>query len=151
MAEILASVDDVNANLPSDDDVPTVVADDDNTRLIQISVARMVRGYLSRMVDNATLLTWVTPDTTPEIVTEVAAKLIASQLFINKTSKTTTDIEDKSFAQRKYDEAISILQQIITGDILIPGVTTDATGDMSVEDFFPIDGTDRAFTMGQNF
>lgn len=151
MAEILASLDDINANLPSDGDVATVVADEENTGLLQISVARVVRGYLSRVIDNATLLAWTTPENTPEIIKEVAAKLIASQLYFNKVAKTTPLIDKTHFSQKLYDEAIAILQQIIVGDILIEGVVFEGTESMSTLDFFPIDATDRAFTMGQRF
>lgn len=148
--EIMASVGDINANLPADYDSPVVIADGVNTALLQISVARVIRGYLSRVIDNGTLLSWTTPAETPEIIREVAGKLIASQLYINEIAKKTSTIPSGSVAQNLYDQAIAILQQIIIGDILIDGVTADATGDMTTADFFPIDDTDRAFTLGMN-
>lgn len=150
MAEILASSDDINANLPSDDNSPVVVADDDNTGLIQISVSRVIRGYLSRVISNSILLSWASPESTPEIIREIAGKLIAAQLYFNEIAKSNTDVDDKHFSQRKYNEAITLLQQIIAGDIVMDGVTTNST-ELSVDDFWPNSSTDRAFSMGQQF
>lgn len=145
--EILASLDDVNANL----DGKVIVATDENTEFVQVSVARVVRAYLSRVIDNLTLYSWKTPENTPEIITEIAAKLIASQLYMNKAATTSLGVDDKSFAQRKYDEAIALLEQIVSGGIIIPGVIETPTEGMSDLDFFPIDNTDQAFTMGREF
>lgn len=150
MAEILASIDDINANLPADTDMPVVVADDNNTELIQISVARIVRGYMSRIVDNSVLLSWSTPESTPGIITEIAAKLIASQLYYNRTSQASPIMDDHNYAQHLYDQAIALMQQVITGDILIEGISTNAA-ELSDLDYWPNSSTDRAFTRGQQF
>lgn len=150
MPEILASIDDVNANLPASDDTPVVVATDENSSLVQISVVRIVRGYLSRAFDNSILMSWRAPDTTPEIIREIAAKLIASQVFYNKTAEASPQIAENSVSQRLYDEGISMLQQIIAGDIIIDGLSITAT-QLSDLDYWPNSDTDRAFTMGQQF
>lgn len=149
MAEILASIDDINANLPSDADVPVVVANIDNTALLQISIARVVRGYLSRALDTATLVSWTNPSNTPDIIREVAAKLIASQLYFNKIAGQSSDIPERSVPQRLYDEAIQMLNDIIAGTIVIPDIPIPST-EMNELDFFPVDDTDRAFTLGMN-
>lgn len=149
MAEILASIDDINANLPSGEKSAVVIADDSNTEFLQISVARVIRGYLSRVIDNGTLLGWTVPDETPELIREVAAKLIAAQLFFNQTAKTSTVLDKDSFAQKLYDEAIAMLQQIILGDVIIPGITTNATEGLSDLDYWPNSPTDRSFTKSQ--
>lgn len=151
MPELLASLEDINANLPSDANVPVVVATEDNTGLIQISIARVIRGYLSRVMDNNILLAWVNPVTTPDIIREVAAKLIASQLFFNRNAEQSLDIDEKSFAQIKYDEAMAILNNIIAGTVVVPNVLTTATEGMSLLDGWPIDSTDRSFTKGMLF
>lgn len=142
--EILASLEDIQANLPES----LVIADHDNTNLIQISVARIVRGYLSRVIDNGVLLSWTEPADTPELIREAASKLIAAQLYFNRTATATTSIEERSFAQKLYDEAIAILQAIITGAEILPDIVVTDTSSISELDFFPIDDTDRAFTMG---
>lgn len=148
MPEILASLDDINANLPSDDGSPVTIADDENSSLLQISVARVIRGYLTRVIDNGTLQGWATPDATPDTVREIAAKLIAAQLYFNQTAKTTPLINKDSFAQKLYDEAIAMLQQIIMGDIILEGVVTNATEGLSDLDYWPNTPTDRSFTKG---
>lgn len=148
MAQVMASLDDINANLPSKGQTsePTVTATDENTALLQISVARIIRGYLSRIISNSVLFTWANPEQTPEIVSEIAGKLIAAQLYFNETAKTTTDISADSFAQKRYDEAMEILKQIVLGEIVLEGVITIATESLTTADFHPIDGTTRTFT-----
>jgi hypothetical protein len=145
-SEILASISDINAYL--EDSV--VKADDTNTDTIQIGVSRIVRGYLSGVVPAATMAGWTTPTATPDIIREIAAMLIASQLFFDKTILTTTNIDERHWAQILYDRAMLLLQRIVDGEITIGdgGVTPpEPVGVMSTADFFPIDDTDRAFTM----
>lgn len=144
MSEILASLDDVQAHLPES----IVLADEDNTNLIQISVARIIRGYLARVISNATLVTWTNPAGTPDLIREVAGRLIAAQLYFNRTATATTSIEERSFAKMKYDEAIAILEGIIAGTEILPGIVVGDTASMDAAlDFFPVDETDRAFTL----
>lgn len=150
MAEILASIDDVNANLPSEENV-VVEATDLNTSLIQVSVARIVRGNLSRVIAVETLSSWVNPDVTPEIIREIAAKLIASQLYFSESAKSSLTRDPDSFAQKLYDEAMLIINGIVAGTIAVEGeggIITDDTASMGELDFWPIDDTGRAFSMG---
>lgn len=144
--EILASTPDINGNL----DQNVTPATDDNTDLIQISVARIVRGNLSTVIDNATLQSWANPDSTPEIIREAAAKLIAAQHYFNEISKTTPIIDPDSLAQKLYDQGMAILNGVIGGTIVIENIITTSSESMSVLDFHPSDATDRAFTMGMN-
>lgn len=148
MAEILASLDDINANL----DQNVVVADDDNTALIQISVSRIVRGFLNGAVDNVLLQSWRSPETTPEIIREAAGLFIAAQHYYNEISKTEPVIPQDSYAQVLYDRGMALLNGILSGQIIIVDPDTDivigTTDAMSVLDSHPSDDTDRAFTMG---
>jgi hypothetical protein len=145
--EILASLDDINANLPAQDEDPVIEATSENTNLIQVSVARVVRGYLARVIDPVVLMSWDEPANTPDIVRECAAKMMAAQLYFIFASRTTLTIDERSFAQLMYDEALAILNGIIDGTIVIEGVIVEAEGGISELDFFPVDDTDRAFTM----
>ena len=147
MAELLASIEDVNAYLTDQ----VIVADDVNTALLQISTARIVRGYLSRVIDNGILALWASPDDTPEIVREIAGMLIASQLFFDKTILSTVEVDQRHYAQILYDRAMKMLNDIISGLITLPEVIVDSIEGMSTADFFPVDATDRAFTMNQEF
>lgn len=144
--EILATVDDVNANL----DGTVVDADAQNTSLIQVSVNRVVKGYLSRVIDAPTMAAWTTPENTPDIIREAAAKLIAAQLYFNKTSRSSTATGPNTYAQKLYDDGMAILNQIIQGDIVVPNIIVTPIEGLTALDYFPIDNTDRAFTMGMN-
>jgi hypothetical protein len=150
MAEILATVDDINASLPSEDfdgSGAVVTATDENTALLQISVARVVRGFLSGVVPQEVTMAWIEPDLTPEPVREAAAKMIAAQLFMQRVTRTTALIDERHYAQVLYDQAMAILNGIKDGTILLEEVVV--VGDsMSLFDFHPVDDTDRAFSMG---
>jgi hypothetical protein len=158
MAEILASLDDINANLPSEENV-VIQATTGNSDLIQVSVARIVRGYLSSTFASELLMSWASPDTTPQIIREIAAKLIAAQLFFQETAKSSLDIDPNSFAQKLYNDAIALLSGITGGLIQVDdpagGIIPIPELGLSDLDFFPVDDTDRAFTLsmklyGQN-
>lgn len=146
---MLASIDDINAHLPA----PTgmvVTADNVNAQLLQISVERVVRGYLSRILTTATMAGWDDPESTPDIIREVAGMLIASQLLLNQISASSLNVDNRNYAQILYDRAIALLNDIIEGSIIIPDVIVDTPESMTDLNFFPVDDTDRAFTMGMN-
>jgi hypothetical protein len=144
--EILCTLDDINAHLDGD----VLEADANNTQLVQISVNRVVKGYLARIVDPVVMASWASPDTTPDIIREIASMLCASQVYINYAARTSLILENNNFAQRLYDEAMAMLNGIIDGTIPIVGIppTTESISEMDTNDFFPVDDTNRAFTMG---
>lgn len=151
--EILASLDDINANLPSQTDPgglsnAVIEADAVNTGLLQVSIARVVRGYLSQIASSAVLMSWDSPDNTPDIIREVAGKLIAAGVYFNSASRTSLAMEERSFAQLKYDEAMAILNKIISGEISLGLESTVSNTSLNELDYFPVDDTDRAFTVG---
>lgn len=145
-----ASVDDIKAYLPAPDQ-NVVTPDNVNIQLIELSVERIIRGYLSGVLTTATMAGWTTPENTPEIIREVAALLIASQLYINQVAASTTNVELRHYGQLLYDRAVLYLQGIVAGTIVIEDVPVVAPSLMSDADFWPVDDTDRAFTMGQQF
>ena len=156
MSEIMASLDDINAWLDSaavDPDRAVVEATDANTDLIQISVARIIRGYLGRAYDTFLLASWDTPDETPELIRTVAGMLIASQLYMDKISGQEYSIDDRHYAQILYDRAMLLLNGILEGTLTILDPITGlpiipvASTSLTELDFWPIDDTDRAFTM----
>lgn len=150
MAEILASVDDVNANLPSEDfdgSGAVVAATQENTALLQLSVARAVRGYLGGVITQEVMMAWTSPDLTPDYIREAAAKLIASQLFMQRVARTVALIDARHFAQVLYDQAIDILQRIVDGLTIIEDTPVIPVDALTMLDFFPVDDTDRAFSM----
>lgn len=154
--QILASLDDINAELPSQEDPAglsdfVIEATDPNTALLQVSVARVIRGYLSGIIDSTTLMGWSSPDKTPELIRTIAGKMIAAYIYFNSASRTTLIVDPRSFGQVKYDEAMALLNGILDGTIIIDGDVPVETPNMTVLDFFPVDDTDRAFTMSQPF
>jgi hypothetical protein len=142
--EILATLNDVNAHL----DGEVIEATPDNSELVQISVARIVRGYLSAVVDTTTLMSWQTPEATPDIIREIASMLIAAQVYFNEASRTSLLLDQNNFAQVLYTEAMAMLQRIIDGTIVIVGLPVESAMTMGDGDYFPTDATDRAFTVG---
>lgn len=152
MAEILATTDEINAELPSQDEDPVIEATIENTELIQLSVARVVRAYLSSVATSTVLMSWDSPANTPDTIREIAAMLIAAQLYLSFSGRTVVTIEERNYAQVLYDRAIGMLNQVVAGTIVVPGVGLGGGGsivtlDMDPEDGFPIDDTDRAFTL----
>jgi hypothetical protein len=141
----ISSLDDINTHLPNE----VVTATDENTAALQISAARLIRAQLSNIVDQATMVGWNTPDNTPDIIREIGAMLIAAQLYFNEVAKGTMVLETNSFAQIKYNNAMAALTSIIGGQITLPGLVETDADEFTVNDFFPVDATDRAFTMGQ--
>ena len=81
---------------------------------------RIVRGYLTGVVTAAVLATWITPATTPTIIRAIAGRLCAALIY--RTRYSENSLNDPQFAQNKYDEAMTMLQQIIAGELEIPGV-----------------------------
>jgi hypothetical protein len=151
--EILATLDDINGNL--DRNIAEATAE--NSSLLQVSVSRVVRAYLSGVVNDQILWSWKTPDDTPEVVREIAAKMIAAQVWFNQISRTSTEISPDNVAQKRYNEAMDLLNKIVSGEIVItitdPGtgvsvpITTDVAS-LGLADFWPVDDTDRAFSVG---
>src|SRR5215469_3587772 len=132
--EILATLDDINAHL----DGTVVEADAQNTSQIQVSVNRVVKAYLSRVVDNATMATWTTPETTPDTIREAASFLIASQLYYDQTAKSSTVIEPTHYAQWLYNQGMALLTGIVDGTIDLPdSVPVTPIEALTALDYFP--------------
>lgn len=142
--QILASLDDINAEV----DGVVIEADPNNTSLIQVSVARVIRAFLAPIVDRTVLYSWVSPSTTPEIIRTIAGKLIAAQLYMSKIAAQSSDIPNTHIAQRLYNEAMALLNMVISGEIIIDNVVVVTEGSLTLADFFPVDAKDRAFSMG---
>lgn len=150
MTEILATNEDINAWLPSDESSGNnqIIADDTNTSSIQVGVSRFVKSYLSQGFDASVMATWVDPTTTPDIVREASSLLIASQLYFNQTSASTTEINERHYAQILWDRALLMLQQILSGVLVVPGVDPSSS---FIVDFWPQDDTDMAFSKAMTF
>jgi hypothetical protein len=143
---MLASLEDINLHLPS-----TVLQMDSATEdPYQIDAERIIRGYLSNVFSTATLTSWSTPSNTPQLIRSIAGRLIAAWFYASKVGGETPDWND--YSDQKYKEALDMLAQIRTGDLVLEEVTEELTiGDsITSADFWPNDLA-PVFSMDQEF
>lgn len=108
---------------------------------------RIIRGYLAGVVPSATLASWTTPATTPAQIRAIAGRFCAALIYRTRYSEQSLD--DPQFAQNKYNEAMQMLQDIISGDLAITGVVTTQFDNTY---FLPNDDSeDPKFTMSAQF
>lgn len=111
-----ASLTDANTHLPDD---KAQLLDQELTNL-GIDADRLIRARLAGIVEVATILLWVSPDTTPEIIRKISGLLIAAKFYATLVAEDEAD--GSAFAQSLYDEAIGYLDQIREGSLAIIGV-----------------------------
>ena len=161
--EILASLDDINSYL----DGKVIEADAQNTQYVQVSVNRVIKGFLARNFDPVTLCSWASPEVTPDVIREIAAMLIASQVYFDAAARSSLDLAPTNFSQILYERAMALLNEVLVGEVplYVPGcgdpnavppvppvqIVPINPEEMETVDYFPIDATDRAFTMSQKF
>lgn len=137
----LVLVTDVNVHLPQDKLL--VLNADDNA--LQLDVERIIKAKLSGTFSPATLASWLVPGevfppaSVPHVIQEIAGKLIASMVYARAFSSEVGGVPE--YAQKLYDEAMLMLEEIILGSIVIPpeelpgGETVD-TGNRFTRDMF---------------
>lgn len=147
---MLADITDVQTYLPADR-IPTDAGD---IAGYQLSVERIVKGYLVGIFTASTMAAWTTPTTTPQIIREVAARMIAGYRYRDRTSEETPGgIEETTYGQRLYNEAMMMLNDIRAGNLDVIGtdevlIDTSSTSDIAG---FPDNTTTPTFTMGAIF
>lgn len=147
---MLADITDVQTYLPTDR-IPTDAGD---IAGYQLSVERIVKGYLVGIFTASTMAAWTTPTTTPQIIREVAARMIAGYRYRDRTSEETPGgIEETTYGQRLYNEAMMMLNDIRAGNLDVIGtdevlIDTSSTSDIAG---FPDNTTTPTFTMGAIF
>ena len=109
---------DVQEHLPIDKLQVERIPDD--KAQIYLGAERVVRGYLSGVVDPAVLATWIDPPSTPGVIRQVCALFAASEIYRVRTSESST--EYAAYAQRLYDEGMALLNNIIGCAISIDGI-----------------------------
>src|SRR5687768_4214396 len=113
MAEILATLDEVNVHLPSDI-IQLTNAEDDQ---LQLDAERIIKGYLAGTFAPLTLAGWSDPTSTPEVIRGIAGRFIAA--FYYKLRFAASDPRVPKYAQDKYDEAWLLLNQVKTGELTL--------------------------------
>jgi hypothetical protein len=132
----LADLGDINQHLPGIAQL-TDLTDDD----YQEDAERIVRGYLSNVYSASTIAGWMTPSTTPELIRSIAGRLIAAKYYAAKVSGEVAEWNEYSDAL--YKEAISMLESVQSGDLVLTDVAEEpTTGDHITSDsFYPNDLT----------
>lgn len=130
---VLVDDNDINVHLPTD---KISAEEGDLLEEIKEDIERVIKGYLAGHVDSLILAAWLTPATTPETIRAIGGRLGAAFIYRKRYSEDSLD--DPSYAQFKYNEAMSMLQQIIAGDIILdptaPGGVT-----LTLDMFYPND------------
>lgn len=128
MAEILANLQDINTHLP-----PNVQINNADDPGLQVSAFRLIRGQLVSIFTPIILNTWDSPNTTPELIREIAGRLIASKYYARVLSGNDVD-EVPGYAVSLYNQAISILADIRSGVQIV----VDADGNpLATDDIGP--------------
>lgn len=132
--QILASLDDIQTHLPVDKlDVSASVAES-AINLLEIDVDRLIKGMLSGVFTPLTLAGWDEPDHTPDQIRRIAGMLIAAIFYAQRFSEDNATV-GTGFAQNLYNCGLSALNEIITGQIILPS-PTPTPGTVFNESFF---------------
>lgn len=150
MAELLASLSDIQKWLPAD----KLKVGQGDTDEEQIEAYRLIRAQLSGVFPVVTLASWVSPSTTPDIINSIAGRLIAAYIYRKAYSEDIADVPQ--YAQTLYDEARDMLIEIRSGNIdVLDDDGNPISGDTSVmssDDFYPNDSAPGPyFTMEQEW
>ncbi len=128
----LASLEEINEQLPEDKAQVAEAKYDP----FQLDAERIVRGTLAGVLPRATLATWLDPDSTPQLIRAIVARLVAA--FAYRKLYSEDSLEDPTFAQNKYNEAMSFLQQIVDGKMQFEEMDTAIVqGHFASGDFYP--------------
>lgn len=100
---------------------------------------RIVRGYLAGVFETATLAAWTTPETTPETIRAITGRFCAALIYRLRYSEDALD--DPEFAQFKYNEAMDMLDKVISGVIVLPEVPDDVANPFDASWFTPNDAS----------
>lgn len=118
------------------------------SRKAKVDADRLIRGQLAGVFTLVTLSSWATPDDTPELIRGISGRLSAAFIYRELYSEETTTIPQ--YAQELYNEAIQMLLDIKTGNLVVIGVdeSTEVPSSAGMLSFWP---TAPVFTMDQTF
>lgn len=131
----LVSDGDVQVHLPKDKLVIEEIPDDRDA--VYLDAERIVRGYLAGVIESSVMALWTTPETTPQIIRAITGRFAAAEVYRLRFGEQSFD--DPEYAQVKYNEAMSLLNAIIAGTLLIDGVAQTEFDDSY---FWPNNTTD---------
>lgn len=136
MSELLASIQDINAHLPINVQINDSVDDS-----LQVDAYRLIAGQLVSVFSNTVIVTWTSPDTTPDQIRGIAGRLIASKYYARLLAGETPD-EIPPYSVSLYNQAVGLLADIRSGNLIVIGTDgnpiSDTDTDIS-EDMYPTD------------
>ncbi len=143
----LVDNNDIQAHLPVDKLVLESIPD--SLDEVNLDVERVIKGYLSATYSALTLASWADPDTTPEYIRAIGGRLAAAFIYRLRLAQDFPD--DAEYARLKYDEAMAMLQLVVTGAVVLPEVdeTVDTGGHLSTGHYTVSD--EPKFTMDSVF
>ena len=127
---------DVQTHLPFDRLQVEAIPDDLDQQ--KLDAERIVRALLTGVIDTAVMATWTTPASTPETIRAIAGRFCAAHIYRVRFGQNAYD--DPEYAQNLYNEAMSLINQIITGEIVLPGI--DPATQIDDSWFWPNNSTD---------
>lgn len=141
----LADLEDINVHLPTE----KIEVDSALYAPLQLDAERIVRGYLAGFFTPAELASWSDPDSTPGLIRAIAGRFIAA--FYYRLRYSEDSLEDPTYAQNKYNEAMGMLKGVLDGSLVLEEVViASPIGQLTSADFWPNNTTTPgpAFTMG---
>jgi len=147
-ATLFATLEDINVHLPADKMQITDAGDD----LLQIDAYRLIRSRLAGTFSPEVIATWASPVTTPEMIREIAGKIIAAKFYATLVSEDEPD--GSLFAQNLYNEAIMALNDIRNGTLTVLDVDGNEldNGALVETSFYPNDtAPDPSFGIEQTW
>jgi hypothetical protein len=132
-----ASLTDVNVHLPID----KAHAQDAQIVDLNLDAQRLIRARLVNNYDQIVLDLWTSPTATPELIREIAGKLIAAKFYAKLIAE--DDPTGSAFAQELYNEAIASLNDLRDGNITLLDTSGNiiANSDFSPTSFWPNNST----------
>src|SRR6266849_5172931 len=109
---MFASKTDIQAWLRQD----KILVDDANSAKPNVEATRTIKGQLSGVFSVITLSSWADPTSTPDQIRSIAGRLAAAFLYREIYSEESAAIP--AYAQELYNEAISMLQDIRSGNLV---------------------------------
>lgn len=140
MTQILASIEDINGQLPVDN--KAVIQDGDDGQL-QIDARAVIKGQLSSVFTPSILIGWDSPANTPTLIRSIAGRLIASKWYAELYAGDSDDANE--YAANLYQEALGMLAQIRDNTLIVlddndEPISTNLLA-VSTADFYPNDDT----------
>jgi len=146
---MFCTLDDVRVHLPLDKIEPEWA----DFERMELDAERIIRGYLSNIVPSTTIAGWDDPTVSdptatgyvPELIRAIAGRLIAAFFYRERYSEDSLD--DPVYAQVKYNEAIALLNGVISGQFVMYDVQPplDLGERLNSDDFWPNNTDDGPF------